>query len=60
MSILSVAQAPGKHGGQHRLGEPGIHMRHLLSQHANVHVIFVMTMRRHFTRSRFGLRDPWV
>ena len=43
----------------HRLGAPGIHGRHLLPRHANIHVVVIL-LRRRRRRSRFGLRNDSV
>ena len=40
----------------HRLGAPGIHWRHLLPRHANVHVVVIL-LRRRRRRSRFDSRN---
>ena len=40
----------------HRLGASGIHWRHLLPRHANVHVVGILRRRRR-RRSRFDFRN---
>ena len=40
----------------HRLGAPGIHWRHFLPRHPNVHVVLTLLSRRR-RRSRFGSRN---